>query len=416
MTKNLKQIEAFHDPSRYKFLLCGRQSGKTTLIKWDIAKTIAEMPQNTDLFYIAPTNSHAYELMWEPLEDLFAYLGWGVESYKTTQIFSLQGRRKVYLTGAEKIRKIRGHRVYKSYLDEVAFFEKDLKDIWRAIGPALSLSKGKAILATTPNGMGSPAYDFYMEHKNKPDWAFFNWGSLDNPAMDPQEIEDARRDLDERSFKQEYEAVWQSYGDLAYYNFDPNIHVKKQAPFHFNSPVIMHFDFNVNPTTLVLAQRDDKMYRFKKEYSLQNSSTIKTVENFCYDFRDHKSQIHLKIRGDATGNSRNSNTGYADYHYIREVLTANGFQYQYEVPASNPPIIDRVQHVNNYLKNSLGEHRIEFDPCCVDTIRDLQSQALEGRFPSDKSNLGHKMDAVGYGVYWDWMHTRTNARSSMIQL
>lgn len=415
MTKNQKQIDAFNDPARYKFLLCGRQSGKTTLIKWDIAKTITEMPANSDLFYIAPSNQHGYDLMWEPIDDLFTYLEWDYQTHQTSQVFYLPGRRKLYITGAEKIRKIRGHRVYKVYLDEVAFFEKDLESIWRAVVPSLATTNGKAIFATTPNGTGSQAYTFYMNNRHRKDWSFHTWFSTDNPAVSQKEIDEARENLDEASFKQEYEASWQSYGELAYYNFNEQVHVKKQEPFDFNSPVIMHFDFNVNPTSLVLAQREAQMYRFKKEYSLKNSSTIKTVETFCEDFKEHKSKIHLKIRGDATGNSRKSNTGYADYHYIKEILTANGYPFQYEVLASNPSIIDRVQHVNNYLMNANGKHRLEFDPSCVETIRDLSSQPLEGRFPSDKNGLGHKADAIGYGVYWDWKINRESP-SSTIQL
>lgn len=415
MIKNQKQIDAFNDQSRYKFLLCGRQSGKTTLIKWDIAKAVTEMPPNTDIFYIGPSNQHAYDLMWEALEDLFSYLGWKYQTHQTSQVFFLPNRRKVYITGAEKIRKIRGHRVYKVYMDEVAFFEKDLEDIWRAVSPSLSTTNGKAIFSTTPDGTGSQAYNFYMNNKHKKDWSFHTWFSTDNPAISKQEIEDARQNLDEASFKQEYEASWQSYGELAYYNFDEKIHVKKQEPIDYNSPVIMHFDFNVNPTTLVLGQRDSDMYRLKKEYSLLNSSTSKTVETFCEDFKLHKSHMILKIRGDATGNARKSNTGYADYHYIKEILTNNGFQFKYEVPSVNPSIIDRVQHVNNYLMNANKKHRLEIDPSCVDTIKDLGGQKLEGRFPSDKGNLGHKMDSVGYGIWWDWA-TTNGARSSSIQL
>lgn len=413
--KHPKQYEAFKDESRYKYILAGRRGGKSELIVEDICKSAVEMPPQSDLFYIGPTNQQAMEIIWERIEFEFYKRKYAFKDYVSKQQFYLPRGRKIYVIGAEKIRRIRGHKVYKAYLDELAFFEQDLNKIWRAVRPALSDLRGKAICSTTPNGKGTQAYDFYLQAMKTPGWSYHHWFSVDNPAIDREEIEEARKELDEKSFKQEYEASWESYEGLAYYNFNENIHLKKQPEITDQLPLILHFDFNVNPTTLTLGQRYPDMYRIKKEYSIKNSSTIATVKNFCEDFKDKKDRLRLKIRGDSSGRSRSSTTGFADYHYIQETLGAYGFQFEYEVPAANPPIIDRVQHVNSYLMNSLGQHRLEIDPSCVDTIRDLSSQVLEGRFPSDKNNLGHKADALGYGITWDWIQTREK-KSQTIQL
>lgn len=413
--KHLKQIAAYKDPARFKFILAGRRGGKSELIVEDIAKSVSLMPPRSDIFYIGPTNQSAKEIIWNRLEERFYQNKYRFEPYVSKQCFEFAKQRLVYVIGGEKIRRIRGHKVFKAYLDELAFFESDLQDVWRAVRPSLSDLKGKVICSTTPNGKGTQAYDFYLEAIKNPDWTYHHWFSTDNPGLDRQEIEDAKRELDERSFKQEYEASWQSFEGVAYYNFDENIHVKKQPPIDFNLPLILHFDFNVNPTTLVLGQRHPDMYRLKKEYSFKNSSTEKTIEAFCEDFKEHKSKINIKIRGDASGSARSSTTGYADYYYIHETLRSYGFNFQQEVKASNPPIVDRVKHMNGYLKNGLGQHRVEFDPSLTDTIRDFSSQETDGRVPVDKNNLGHKADAVGYGIYWDWMTTQ-NVRSSSIQL
>lgn len=416
MTKHLKQIAAYKDPSRFKLILAGRRGGKTELIVNDISKAVSEMPNNSRIFYIGPTNQMAMEIIWERLEDRFYFNKWRYKDLKSSQRFEFSNGRAVQVIGAEKIRRIRGQKVFKAYLDELAFFDSDLTQVWRAVRPALSDLGGKAILATTPNGKGSQAYDFYLAIRQNPEWAFHHWFTLDNPAIDPEEVEAARRELDEKSFKQEFEASWESYEGLAYYSFNENLHIKRQPPIEEALPLILHFDFNVNPTTLVLGQRYPEMYRFKKEYSLKNSSTLSTVRQFAEDFKERKERLLLKIRGDASGRSRSSTTGFADYHYIKEMLVSYGFNFQMEVPAANPPIVDRVQHMNSYLMSADGSHRVEFDPSMTDTIRDFSSQVLEGRFPSDKNNLGHKADAVSYGVYWDWIQSRSASRSSMIQL
>jgi hypothetical protein len=206
--------------------------------------------------------------------------------------------------------------------------------------------------------------------------------------------------MDEKSFKQEYEASWESFDGLAYYNFDENLHIKPCSQLDENLPVDICLDFNVNPTTLLVAQEHGGRIQVRREYCLPNSSTIKTIQNFCYDHKHIKGRLKIRVFGDAAGNSRTSKTGFSDYHYIKECLTNEGFDFEMCVKAANPGIVDRVTYLNSWLKNYHGESRIDIDPSCVYTIRDLSSQTLEGRFPSDKNNLGHRADGLGYRVEW----------------
>lgn len=404
--KHVKQIEALNDPTRFKFWLAGRRGGKTVAIVEDILESLANCPAGGEIFYIGPTNGHAIELIWEKLEERLDELRWKYKPRISKQRFEFSRGRKIYVIGAEKIRRIRGHKVWRAYLDEVAFFEVQLSDVWKAVRPALSDLKGRAVCATTPNGKGTDAYDFYLATLSKPDWKYFHWYTLDNPYIDPEEIEAAKREMDPISFRQEYMASWESFEGLAYYCFDENLHIKKQPPIEPEKPVILAFDFNVNPTTLLVHQRDGETIRFKKEYSQKNSSTPATVRTFCEDHKELAQKLVIKIRGDSSGNARKSVVGRSDYEAVKEMLSLYGFNYQYEVPSVNPSIIDRVANANGYLKNVYGQHRVEFDPTMKDTIRDLSSQELDGRFPSDRNNLGHKADAVGYTLWWESIHSK----------
>lgn len=401
------QARAFNDKARFKFLLVGRRGGKTYLIVEDMLKTISTAPFGAEIFYIGPTLQQAYELIWDALEDRMFELNWKFSPLISKRRFELSNKRRIYVIGAEKIRRIRGHKVYRVYLDEIAFMEQDLGAIWRAVRPALSDYKGGAVVATTPNGKGTQAYNFYLETLKKQDWKAFSWRTIDSPFIDPNEIEDAKREMDEKSFAQEYLAEWQSFEGLAYYNFNEAMHIKKTEPINTSAPVILSFDFNVNPTSILAVQEkvhnDLTLMQFKKEYSQKNSSTIDTVRSFCEDHKDLAGSIRIKVRGDSTGKSRTSVTGRSDYYYIEELLMNYGFNFQLEVLPKNPAIVDRVSVVNAYLKNVKGESRIEIDPSCTELIRDLSSQVLEGRFPSDKNNIGHKADACGYCVWFDYL-------------
>lgn len=411
--RNEKQVRALHDPTRFKMILAGRRGGKTHLIKYDILETLRRCPSYGEIWYIGPTNAHAKELMWDALETECYRQGWQYDPKVSQQCFNFSRGRKVFIVGGEKISRIRGHKAFKVYLDELAYFEIDLKKVWTAVRPTLTDLKGHAIAATTPDGKGSQAYDFYLDILTKKNWKYFHWKTSDNPWIDPAEIEEAKAELDEQSFIQEYEAEWQSFGKMAYYNFSENSHITQTPPIDVNLPLHLAFDFNVNPTSLLLSQKHGNTLFYKKEYSLNNSSTEKTVQEFADDFYPLRESLNLKIRGDASGDSRASTTGKADYYYVEEILKLSGFNFQKEVRASNPPIVDRVKIVNGWLKPVVGHPRIQVDPSCKALIKDLSSQELNGRKPSDANNLGHKADALGYDVYWEHLMSQRKPQSTI---
>jgi hypothetical protein len=410
--KHRPQILLRRDKSRFIFVLAGRRGGKTFFLVEDILETISKLPRNAKIVYIGPSLGHAKELCWDPVLERAAELGWYAKPHVSNSIITFSKNRQLHVLGAEKISRVRGKKYFKAYLDEIAYFTQKMSFIWRAIRPTLSDYRGGAVLATTPNGKGTPAYDFYLDILGKKNWSYHYWKTSDNPFIDRQEIEDAKQELDEKSFLQEYEAEWQSFEGVVYYSFDDGLHVKEQPPIDLSLPLHLCFDFNVNPTTLLLSQFDGSKLRYKKEYSKKHSSTEATVEDFCRDFAGKS--IDIRIRGDAAGSARKSNTGFSDYHYVQEILTRNGFKHEYEVRAANPAIVDRLKVVNSWLKPYIGAHKVEIDPSCKDLIRDLSSQEMIGRMPSDKNNLGHKADAFGYDIYWQNMVASTGKSSTRI--
>jgi len=417
--KHYKQIAAVSDPSRYSYWLAGRRGGKTVGFREWLLEAVPTSPPKSEFYYIGPTNGHALELMWEPMEDRLNELGWKFAPRVSKKRFELTKRRKIYIIGAENISRVRGKAVKRAVLDELAYFNQPIEKVWRALRPALSDFKGDLRMGTTPDGKGTQAYDWWLKVKADAEWSTHQWISLDNPYLDPAEIEAAMKDMDPIPFKQEYMATWESFGNLAYYCFDENLHVKTQPPIDDSTDVVLSFDFNVNPTTLLVSQKDwirnRPLIRYKKEYSLKNSSTEQTVERFCEENKEKAGVWFLRIRGDASGSNRSSNTGQSDYFYVGEILAKYGFKFIKEVWSSNPPIIDRVKHANAWLKNVHGEHRVEIDPACKDLIRDLSSQEVDGRIPSDKNNLGHKADAFGYNIFWEQKHTGPTEAPQMLR-
>jgi len=413
--RNEKQYTFYQSPSRYNCVLAGRRGGKTIGMAERRLKRVAASPPGAEIVYIGPTLQHAKDLVWDYFQNRFVELNWQFKPKIAEKYFRLPQNRKLFVIGAEKIDRVRGHKLWDVGFDEIAYFTKPLKDIWKAVRPALSDLKGTADFGTTPDGKHSDAYDFFHENLGKPGWQYHHWITLDNPWIDPLEIEEAKRDLDERSFRQEYMATWETYDALAYYNWDDNIHIKQQSPINYDLNLHLCFDFNVNPTTLLLSQYYGERMHYKREYSFNDSSTERTIHAFCEDYKNDAEKLSLKIRGDATGNNRTSKTGRTDYQYVFDCLNEYGFKYKYEVMGANPPIIDRVKIFNGWLKPLKGAPRVEVDPSCKDLIRDLSGQKLDGRIPSDDGNLGHKADAAGYDIYWQWA-CESRKPSGVIQL
>lgn len=376
----------------------------------DIIKTIHAAKYGQNICYLGPSLQQAKELIWQPICERLWQLGWDFTPVVSKSRIELRNNRKIYVLGAEKISRVRGHRFLKVYMDEVAFFTHPLKEIWRALRPTLSDYKGGAIVATTPNGRGTDAYEFYRSITEKESWKYFSWTTADNPFIDRDEIESAKRELDEKSFKQEYMATWETYEGLCYYNFDEDTHVSDCKTFALGVPVHIAFDFNVNPTTLLVSQMVNGVKFVRREYSFADSSTERTIKAFIQDYPSISS-LPVKIRGDAAGNQRKSTTGKSDYEYVHAALNAAGIKFTHEVPAANPAIIDRVNAVNGWLKPMIGPSKIVVDPSCKELIKDLGGQKTEGRLPSPANNLGHKADALGYDIHWDHLMSKRQTGS-----
>jgi predicted phage terminase large subunit-like protein len=119
---------------------------------------------------------------------------------------------KVHLRSAENPDNMRGLKVYFAVIDEAAFIKND--EIWnKVIRPALSDLKGDAVFISSPSGRNW-FYDLYSKAKSGElkDWKSWHLTTLDNPTIDREEIEDAKKNLSSFAFRQEFLASFDSMG------------------------------------------------------------------------------------------------------------------------------------------------------------------------------------------------------------
>ena len=89
-------------------------------------------------------------------------------------------------------------------------------------------------------------YDLMEAAKVLPDWASFQFTTLDGGRVTAVEIESARADMDDKTFRQEYIASFENFAGRAYFAFTRDANLKPGV-YLPHLPLYWSLDFNVNP-------------------------------------------------------------------------------------------------------------------------------------------------------------------------
>jgi hypothetical protein len=99
--------------------------------------------------------------------------------------------------------------------------------------PILSDTGGHALFLGTPKGRNH-LFDLWTKGQNRePDWASWQFTTMDGGNVPPEEIEAARRDLDELTFSAEYLADFVSFEGRAYREFQRSTHLNLSRLNHW---------------------------------------------------------------------------------------------------------------------------------------------------------------------------------------
>tara|TARA_R100000541_G_scaffold27396_1_gene36705 strand:- start:25077 stop:26330 length:1254 start_codon:yes stop_codon:yes gene_type:complete len=202
------QQEVFEDSSRFKVIAAGRRTGKSRLAAW---KLIIEGLQckRGHVFYVAPTQGQARDIMWQTLLEV------GNPVIASSHINNLQIKlvngATIALKGADRPETMRGVSLSFLCMDEYA----DMKpEVWEQIlRPALADQKGDAMFIGTPMGRNH-FYDLfqYASLSGDEQWKGWHFTSYDNPLLDEEEINAAKKSMSAFSFRQEFMASFEAAG------------------------------------------------------------------------------------------------------------------------------------------------------------------------------------------------------------
>lgn len=366
------QQKIWDERTRFNVICCGRRFGKSTLCQELLASP--EDPKNGfangyPVAYMTPTYKMLLEV-WREVQDIFAPL----IKKKNEQ----EKRLEFYNGGSldfwslEEPESIRGRKYKRVVIDEAAAADRHgkLKDIWtKIIRPTLTDLKGDAYFLSTPKGKNNYFFILFERQSKYPNWKSWQFTSYDNPVLDPQEIDDAKNELDPLSFAQEYLATFVTENlDAWAYCYDAALHVGK-TEIDQTRELYLSFDFNRNPITCLAIQHSGPPLKPKiraiKQIKLPNSDIYK----LCDFIRVTYGGRLLIVTGDATGKNSSAlvkdNANY--YTVIKAQLKLT--QGQLKVPSSNPTVKENRVLVNSILHN----HDVKMDPEeCKGLIFDME--------------------------------------------
>jgi predicted phage terminase large subunit-like protein len=201
------QLEIFNSTARFKVVSAGRRFGKSRLAAW-ILIIKALQSESKDVFYIGPTFQQAKDIMWNMLKELLHGTDLIETTHENTATMKLVNGRRISLKGSDRPDTLRGVGLAYVVLDEYASMKVE---VWeQIIRPTLSDVKGGALFIGTPAGKNH-FYDLYLEAEKDKDWEAFQYTSIDNPLIDPKEVEVAKRTMSTQAFRQEFEASFVSF-------------------------------------------------------------------------------------------------------------------------------------------------------------------------------------------------------------
>jgi hypothetical protein len=402
LTLHNGQRRVYKDHRRFKIVVAGRRWGKTQLSRIMIIKQACRRRKQL-IWYVAPTYGMARSILWDELKDsiprgLIAPNGVN----ETRMSIRLINGSRIELKGADKPDTLRGVGLHLVIIDEAQ--DIDPQTWYKVLYPTLTSTGGEAIIIGTPKAfnwlyevyMLGQRGDTYLDERGRRirnDYKSWQFPTITSPFIPKKEIEAARANLDEKSFKQEFEASFETMSGRVYYAFDRKKHVG-EYPFNPKLPIWIGQDFNIDPMSSVIMQpQENGEVWIVDECVLYGSNTEETGEELGR--RLHRHLAATTIYPDPAGQNRGHARGESDLDILREA----GFRRQ-KYRRKHPKVADRVNAVNRMFQSGDGVVRMRVNSSCKNVIQSLEQTIYKpGTREVDKSaGLEHAADALGYCI------------------
>ena len=210
-------VDMIKGPAKYCTVLAPRQTGKS-YISQQIALYWAINNKDARVFWTSPT----YQQAQRPFEEIYD----GIYKSGILKSANKSEMRLTFLNGStiqfksvERPENLRGFTATHLICDEFAYYNDD---VWNQVLKPIVLVKGqKCCFVSTPRGhnLFKTMYDLGQSAEH-PEYASCRMDYHENPFVDMNEIEEARRTLPEHIYAAEYEASFVESGHTVFSNLE----------------------------------------------------------------------------------------------------------------------------------------------------------------------------------------------------
>lgn len=389
----------FQPSARHRVAVCGRRFGKTVLASREIkraAQLAAKRRIHTDneIWYGAPTFKQAKRVFWLRMKRAIPRHWLACKPNESECHMALKTGHVLRIVGLDNYNDLRGSGLFFFIGDEWGDCQPEC---WtEVVSPMLATCKGHSLRIGTARGFNHLHDDFQKgQPSGEPDYKSWQYTTIEGGNVPPEEIERARRELDPRTFRQEYEASFETYAGQVLYAFKRTTHVRP-CPYDEKKPLHIGLDFNVNPMSATVWQEDGETSYQIGEIIIPTSNTDEMCEEierrYC---KPGQGKAHVTIYPDPAGaQNRTSAQGQTDISILRK----RGFKVL--AMSSHPLVRDRINVTNARFMNADGEIRAFVDPSCKTSIEAYERFSYkEGTSIPDKGNFDHPVDATGYYMF-----------------
>lgn len=380
-TLNRTRKDILNHPARFKVIVAGRRWGKTVLSLMYLLKEPFQSGERR--WFVTPTYRQGKMIVFPVLRQMFAtFKNAKLNESEMSVIF--ENGAELAVKGADNEHNLRGVELTKAVMDEMAYIKPH---VWQEIiMPMLSTTKGECLFIGTPSGYDI-MYELYSKGQSDNNWKSWQFTTLQGGFVSKEEVELAKRTMDETVFKQEFEGSFETTGNRAAWNFDRNIHCVKAKDM--SNKLWWGCDFNVDFNTAVLCtEYTDGTIHFYEEIRLKNSNT----EELAIAMK--KIAPNIECYPDPAGKARSTTSRRSDHQILRD----HGFIIR--TKKRHPSHIDRLNSLNRKLKDAEGKVGMTVDPKCKFLVKDLEQcqRDKRGGLAKDNMELTHALDACSYGI------------------
>lgn len=274
VTLHKSQLDVARDDHRFRVVCAGRRWGKSVLAQLIVLQWATK---NQGVYWIvSPTYRQGKQIHWRGLQQIIPK-EWIAKKNEVELSITLKNGSVIELKGSENPDALRGVKLRGLVIDEIASI-RNWDWLWsEVLRPTLTDYESPCLFISTPKGFNH-FYDLYLlgQEESNESYNSYKFNSYDNPYIKKDEIDQAKKELSEETFAQEYLADFRTFTGLAFKHWDRQVNLidEFKVPTTWNRA--RGFDYGSNdPTASVRIAIDNEDNWFIERCYKNSHNSIK---------------------------------------------------------------------------------------------------------------------------------------------